>query len=196
MVNLRKLCGKNILGQTKCVQWPNRISLKNPCPGCIFIFLCPITCTSHKEHVSLGCVRTSSQVFKVKDWSQICLESSFDYRFSPLALCACTMTLKYRYVFYVKGQGHDILKFLYPDNVFSHNDQILLRLVYWLQCWIISIKRSRWNFALKGKGIYMKWYLVNVFEPNKIEFISCMFIKTYVGKFTLWLTNTFFFPFV
>lgn len=100
------------------------------------------TCTSHKEHVSLGCVRTSSQVFKVKDWSQICLESSFDYRFSPLALCACTMTLKYRYVFYVKGQGHDILKFLYPDNVFSHNDQILLRLVYWLQCWIISIKRK------------------------------------------------------
>lgn len=42
----------------------------------------------------------------------------------------------------------------------------------------------------------MKWYLVNVFEPKKIEFISCMFIKTYVGKFTLWLTNIFFFPFV
>lgn len=60
----------------------------------------------------------------------------------------------------------------------------------------INKAKSRWNFGLKGKGIYMKWYLVNVFEPNKIEFISCMFIKTYVGKFTLWLTNTFFFPFV
>lgn len=62
--------------------------------------------------------------------------------------------------------------------------------------WYINKAKSRWNFALKGKGIYMKWYLVNIFEPNKIEFISCMFIKTYVGKFTLWLTNTFFFPFV
>lgn len=151
------------------------------------------TCTSHKEHVSLGCVRTSSQVFKVKDWSQICLESSFDYRFSPLALC---VQWHWNMFFMSKVKVMTSLKFLYPDNVFSHNDQILLRLVYWLQCWIISIKRSRWNFALKGKGIYMKWYLVNVFEPNKIEFISCMFIKTYVGKFTLWLTNTFFFPFV
>lgn len=155
------------------------------------------TCTSHKEHVSLGCVRTSSQVFKVKDWSQICLESSFDYRFSPLALCACTMTLKYRYVFYVKGQGHDISEISLSRQCFLSQWPNLAQtclLVAMLD--YINKAKSRWNFALKGKGIYMKWYLVNVFEPNKIEFISCMFIKTYVGKFTLWLTNIFFFPFV
>lgn len=137
------------------------------------------TCTSHKEHVSLGCVRTSSQVFKVKDWSQICLKSSFWLSFLPLGIVCMYNDVEIPVCFLCQRSR-------------SWHSEISLSRQCFLSQWpnlaqtcllvamldYINKAKSRWNFALKGKGIYMKWYLVNVFEPNKIEFISC--IKLYV----------------
>lgn len=125
------------------------------------------TCTSHKEHVSLGCVRTSSQVFKVKDWSRICLISSFWLSFLPLGI-VCTMTLKY--VFYVKGQGHDISEIsLSRQGFLSQWPNLAQTCLLVAMLDYINKAKSRWNFALKGKGIY---------NIDYYEVISCQCIWT------------------